>query len=95
MEKLASITKTIPSVLQNPETQVVVFAILCFIGAWVVVTKTIQIIFSLLWPFVVVFIALIIIPNYFVDLFSFWIPEHLTMAYEWSKKQFEEYVEGN
>lgn len=94
MEKIASITKTLPSIMHNSETQVVVFAILCFIGAWVVVTKMVQIIFALIWPLIVILAVMVIIPNNSVALFSFWLPEYIRMAYHWLKKQLEEYAEG-
>lgn len=96
MEKitLASISKALPTVLHNPETQVMIFGILCFIGAWVVITKIIQIIFSFLWPVVILIALLVLLPNVSNEWYSFWLNSQVTTVFEWLRKQYEDYIEG-
>lgn len=90
---LASVTKSIPTILHNPQTPIFICGILCVIGAWVVITKIIQLIFSLLWPFMMLFLFFVVIPNFSPKWFSVWLPEQYSTAVNWMKNAYEEFYE--
>lgn len=87
---LTSLTKAFPAILHNPETQVMIFGILCFVGAWVVLTRLLQLIFALLWPLIFAAVIIVVIPNMSLESMTVWLAKQLMMIIEWSKDKYEE-----
>lgn len=87
-----SISKALPPFLQNPDTQFAIFGFLCFIGAWVVITKLIQLVFSIIWPLMVIASFFIMAPNFSTAWFTEVMPQYAEAAVDWVRKQTDEFA---
>lgn len=89
--EIAPIIKNLPNSLHNPEVQVIIFGMLCLIGAWVVIAKVVQICLSLFWQIIVLFVLVVVLPNFSVEWFTEWIPDQIMFVVDWIQDHYEDY----
>ncbi|CAH0551380.1 unnamed protein product [Brassicogethes aeneus] len=80
-------SKMIPPFLLNCETQAIILAGLCGVGAWVIFSWILQVILSILWPFFLFAAVLLAMPTWRRTLAQETLPRQLQILKEWTKKQ--------
>lgn len=80
------LARLVPTTLASTETQAFILAGLCFIGSWVLISKVIQFVFSMIWPFLLVGAFLTLAPQWTNSVITQTIPEYLQMLQNNFKK---------
>lgn len=90
-----SVVKNFGDVMSNQDTQMAVAGFLCFIGGWIVLTRVIQFLFSVLWPFFVLIGSALIAIQFFPGWFTEVLPQYTRATNDFLRKFNEEYVTDN
>lgn len=80
------LARIIPASLADRETQALILAGICFIGTWVVVTKVIQFVLSMIWPFILLGVCLTLAPSWTNSFISEVIPEYMRILTDYCFK---------
>lgn len=80
------LARIVPASLANTETQAFIVAGLCFIGSWVLIAQIIQIVFSMIWPFLLFVAFITLAPNWTNKFILEVIPEYMQILYGNFKK---------